>query len=360
MAFRTATVWRKTAAAILAMAAFLIVAPAFADKPATVLGRATPLAITAIPIDFDRDNPGQKQFGKLVWRGGLNLFSNSPYFGGFSALALDASGRTMLAISDAGIWLRGTIDYDGRKMKGLSNAVIGPLLGADGKPLLDDKERDSEGMTLIDGSPADGAAYISFERHHRILRYPFTSQSFGPPAGSLPLPPGTKRMHPNSGLEAIALLKSGSLKGTVVAFAENLTDNNGNLQGWLIGGRTPGQFALKRLAGFDVTDVAALPDGDIVVLERRFRYSEGIKMRIRRIAATELKPGALVSGEVLLDANDSLNIDNMEGIAAHRSAAGETILTLISDDNYSALQRTLLMQFALPDGKPVLAEPQSR
>jgi hypothetical protein len=55
-----------------------------------------------------------------------------------------------------------------------------------------------------------------------------------------------------------------------------------------------------------------------------------------------------------------LNIDNMEAIAAHRSAAGETILTLMSDDNFSALQRTLLMQFALPDGKPVLAAPSPR
>ena len=66
------------------------------------------------------------------------------------------------------------------------------------------------------------------------------------------------------------------------------------------------------------------------------------------------------SGEVLLEANDSLNIDNMEGIAVHRGASGETVLTLISDDNFSALQRTLLMQFALPDGKPVLAEPGPR
>ena len=44
----------------------------------------------------------------------------------------------------------------------------------------------------------------------------------------------------------------------------------------------------------------------------------------------------------------------------HRSAARETILTLISDDNYSALQRTLLMQFAVPEGKLVLAEPSTR
>jgi hypothetical protein len=162
-------------------------------------------------------------------------------------------------------------------------------------------------------------------------------------------------MSRNSGLEALALIRAGRLKGTLVAFAENLTDKNGNLQGWLIGGPGPGGIALKRLEGFDITDAAALPDGGIVVLERRFRYSEGIKMRIRRVTASELKPDALIDGQVLLEATDSLNIDNMEAIAVHRRASGETIITLMSDDNFSPLQRTLIMQFSLPQGQPVAA-----
>jgi hypothetical protein len=116
-------------------------------------------------------------------------------------------------------------------------------------------------------------------------------------------------------------------------------DKNGNLQGWLIGGPTPGPIALKRICGFNITDAAPLPEGGIVVLERRFRYSEGVKMRIRRIAEAELKRGSLIEEETLLEAEDNLNIDNMEGIAAHRAAWGETILTLISDDNFSLLQR---------------------
>ena len=115
---------------------------------------------------------------------------------------------------------------------------------------------------------------------------------------------------------------------------------------------------LKRLGGFDITDATALPDGGIVVLERRFRFSEGVKMRLRRIAANELKRDTLIEGEVLLDADDSLNIDNMEAIAAHRAASGETVLTLMSDDNFSALQRTLIMQFTLPETTPVLAGPR--
>jgi hypothetical protein len=199
------------------------------------------------------------------------------------------------------------------------------------KPLLADVERDSEGIALIEGTPKKGTAYISFERHHSIDRYPFDVESFGPPSGSISLPAGTKRMSMNSGLEALALIPTGKLKGTLVAFAENLTDKNGNLQGWLIGGPTPGPIALKRIGGFNITDAAPLPERGIVVLERRFRYSEGVKMRIRRIAEAELKRGSLIEGETLLEAEDNLNIDNMEGIASHRAASGETILTLISE-----------------------------
>lgn len=360
MAFSPARVWRNTEAAILAVASFLIAAPAFADKPTSVLPHVEWLAITAIPIDFDRDDPARKQFGKLVWRGGLNLFAKSPFFGGYSALIVAPSGKSLLAICDAGTWLRADIDYDGRRLKGLSEATIGPILGRDGKPLAGDAEQDSEGLALLGGDTSKGTAYVAFERNHRVLRYPFTPDRFGPPDGGLALPAETKRMSANRGIEAVAPIRAGRLKGATVLFSERLPDKNGNLRGWLIGGPTPGAIALKNVGGFDITDAAPLPDGGIVVLERRFRYSEGVKMRIRRIAAKDLKPGALISGEVLLEANDSLNIDNMEGIAAHRGVSGETVLTLISDDNFSALQRTLLMQFALPDGKPVLAEPQSR
>jgi hypothetical protein len=243
-------------------------------------------------------------------------------------------------------------------VKGLSEASIGPILGRDGKPLATDAQRDSEGLGLADGDTSKGTAYVSFERDHRILRYPFTRDRFGPPNGGLTLPAEAKRMSANRGVEAIAPIRTGRLKGTTVVFAERLADKKGNLRGWLIGGPTPGAIAVKSIAGFDLTDAAALPDGGIVLLERRFRYSEGIKMRIRRIAAKDLKPGALLAGDVLLEAHDDLNIDNMEAIAAHRSASGETILTLMSDDNFSALQRTLLMQFALPDGKQVHAEPR--
>ena len=92
-----------------------------------------------------------------------------------------------------------------------------------------------------------------------------------------------------------------------------------------------------------------LPGGDILLLERKFSWTGGLAVRMRRIALAEIKPGALVDGPVLFEADLGYEIDNMEGLSVHRSASGETVLTLISDDNFSLLQRTLLLQFTLAE-----------
>ena len=222
MALFVGRVMRIKAAAVAA--ALLVVSPALADKPTAVLKGVERLAVSAIPIDFDRDNAGRKAFGKLIWRGGINLYARSPFFGGYSGLIVDPSGKSLLAISDAGTWLRADIDYDGRKLKGLRDASIGPVLGRGGKPLATDAERDSEGIALAGGDTSKGTAYVSFERNHRIQRYPFTRERFGPPDGALPLPAEAKRMSANSGVEAIAAIRAGRLKGTTVAFSERLAD----------------------------------------------------------------------------------------------------------------------------------------
>ena len=90
-----------------------------------------------------------------------------------------------------------------------------------------------------------------------------------------------------------------------------------------------------------------LPPADLLLLERRYSLARGVAMRIRRIPLASIKPGAPIDGKPLIVADLAYQIDNMEGIAVHRNAAGETIITLVSDDNFSVLQRNLLLQFAL-------------
>ncbi len=325
---------------------FLWLDHATAKKPSHV---STPqkIEITARSIAFDRDKPEATRFGKLEWLGTLQLSSPSKFFGGYSGLVLDKTGTSLLAISDKGTWLSAKLTYRDGKIAKLSEGKIGSLTGKGNKPFKSKYYSDSESIAMVRSGSVTGNAYISFERRHRIDVYPVTKNGFGPPKGSLKLPARAKSTESNKGIEAIALLRAGRLKGSVLAFTEEYLDGKGNHIGWLIGGRAPGMLTLKRYDEYAITDLASLPGGDIIVLERRFRYTDGINMRLRRIAMRDVRAGALLDGEVLLEADSLLEIDNMEGLSVHRDAKGRTVLTLISDDNYNFFQRTLLMQFAI-------------
>ena len=124
-------------------------------------------------------------------------------------------------------------------------------------------------------------------------------------------------------------------------------DDDGNLKAFLIGGPSPGTFAVRRSDDFDISDCALLPGGDLLLLERRYSLMRGVAMRIRRIPLASVKPGALVDGPILVFSDMGYEIDNMEGLSVHRTPAGDTVLTLVSDDNFSPIQRTILLQFTL-------------
>lgn len=318
------------------------------------------IAILAQPIPhFDRGQPTQKQFGDLEYRGGLVLTSASADFGGWSALIMAPDGKSLLAVSDVGGWLTADLAYEDGRPARLSRARIGPLLSASGNLLKSKVEQDAEGATLLEGNLSNGTLLISFERHHRIGRFPIRDGVVQAPTDTLKLPAEVSRMRANQGIEAIAAVKSGPLKGSVVGFAERLTGGSGYHTGliWPPGGGAPRRFQLADIDGFNITDTAALPDGDLLVLERRFNWAEGVKMRLRRLTGKDVVPNARLDGRTLLEADGNYQIDNMEGMAVHRNAGGEVILTLISDDNFSHfLQRTVLLQFKLRDaGAPSIA-----
>jgi hypothetical protein len=127
------------------------------------------------------------------------------------------------------------------------------------------------------------------------------------------------------------------LKGSLVAFAERFTRGSGYHTGWIWVQGVPRQIHLRDDDGFNITDAAGLPDGGLLILERYFRWTSGVKMRIRRLSAADIKPGAKLVGRTLVEADSGFEIDNMEGIAVHRGATGETVVTLISDDNFNRL-----------------------
>jgi hypothetical protein len=332
-----------TIAAVAAAAAALMFAAPTAAEP----GRDNPIAIEvqAKTIDsFLPREPDQRRFGPLEFRGGLELTSSYRAFGGFSALKMAADGAHFVSLTDKGYWLTGRIVYDRERPVGIADAEMAPMLGPDGRPLDARGWYDTESL-----AEQDGMFYVGIEGVNRIVRFDFAKSGMRARAAVVPTPPGIATLPNNKGLEALVFAPRGSkLAGALIAFSERGLDPDGNLKAFLIGGPTPGEFSVKRRDDFDISDCAVLPTGDLLLLERRFSLLRGgIAMRLRRLALADIKPGALVDGPVLFFADMGYQIDNMEGLATHRTAAGDLILTLVSDDNFSFLQRTILLQFKL-------------
>lgn len=342
---------RIAVAALAAVALFSITFPAHAQRKADVAASKPTSAIEVSSRRLDSYQRGfgdTKRFGRLEFRGGLVMTSPDARFGGLSGLIISPDGRRMMAVSDVGHWLTATINYAAHAPSGLDNARMGPILALNGRPLIRKRDSDAEELALLSGTLANGVALVSFERNHRIVRYPIINGELGRPTALVSLSPEAKRMTSNSGIEAMTVLRGGPMRGAILAFAEDLKDSDGNLIGWLLGKGAPKQIAIKEIDGFAITGAAALEDGAALILERRFRITEGVKMRLRYLPAGELKPGKMIDGEVLISSDMGYEIDNMESVAVHTAPGGETVVTLLSDDNYNKfLQRNLLLQFTL-------------
>nr|WP_303626075.1 esterase-like activity of phytase family protein [Rhodopseudomonas palustris] len=302
------------------------------------------IQVRARPIEsFDLRDRAARRFGALQFRSGLVLTSSFRGFGGLSALRLDPKGERFTAISDRGTWFTGRIVHSGAEMTGLADVEAAPILGADGQPLTKRKWYDSESLAF-DG----GIAYVGYERINQIVKFDFGRDGVRARGQPIAVPPGLRKLPNNKGIEALVAVPKGlPLAGTLIAISERGLDADRNIIGFLIGGKTPGTFAIRRTEDFDVSDAVLLPPGDLLILERKFSWLAGVHIRIRRIPLASLMPGAVIDGRALFNADLGQEIDNMEGIDVHRDASGETVLTLVSDDNFSMLQRTLLLQFTL-------------
>ena len=336
---------RRTITALIAFAWLIGAMPAAAQ---TSPSAAPPLAIEirAEPITgFDIRDPSRRQFGLLEFRGGLLLRSPTKNFGGLSAIRVAADGAHFIALTDKGWWFRGRLLYAGTRPSGIADAQMAPILGAAGNPLAARGWYDTESIAE-DG----GTLYVGIERVHQIVRFNYGKEGLLARGRAIALPPGVRSLPANKGIEALVFVPKGlPLAGTLIAISERGLDKAGNIIAFLIGGSTPGAFAIKRSSAYDITDAALMPGGDILLLERRFGWDIGLAVRLRRIALGNVRPGALADGAVLFEADLGYEIDNLEGLSVHRAVGGEIVLTLVSDDNFSAVQRTLLLQFTLAE-----------
>ena len=305
----------------------------------------TRLTIEATPIAaFDDRDRLQTRFGTLEFRGGLALTSKYEAFGGISAIHVAPDGGAFIAVTDKGSWLRGRIVYRDGKPTGIADAEMAPMLGPDGKRLAARGWYDAELLTAI-----DGMVYVGIERANQIVRFNYTRDGLLARGEPMAVPSDFKTLAHNQSMECLAAPpKASSLAGSLIVITERSLDAAGNHRSFLLKGDQVERFSVKRSDDYDVSDCAILPPADLLLLERRFSFVSGVALRIRRIPLAGIKPDTLVDGKPLIEADLGYQIDNMEGIAVHRNARHETVITLVSDDNFSVLQRNLLLQFTLP------------
>ena len=322
------------------------------------LDRTTPIEITAHQIVLDPSKPDRKLVNGLIYRGGLELSSGHKFFGGYSGLTVSPDGSKMIAISDRGTWLKADLIHENGRLSGIANAGVAPILGANGKR-LGVGYRDAEALA----TDPRGGFLISFEGQHRLNHYSVAPLPVGSMPALLATPDGLSSAPLNKGLEAIVPLGA----RRYLLLTEDHRNDDLDTIGWILThshDRKSGSAAEISLAVsglFHPTDAALLPDGDILVLERRYMVLKGGSMRLRRINSADVMPGTRLVGTTLGTITPPLTVDNMEGLAIRTDSDGKTLVYIMSDDNFKPgfgslflpSQRTLLMMFELAVPKPV-------
>lgn len=309
-------------------------------------GAGDELAISTRGVPLNTEAASETKLGRLTYIAGVEIRSPDPRFGGYSGLVLLEGGRRLLANSDVGHWFTATIERDAEgRLSNITQGRFAPMLDAAGKPLTAKEDNDSESVRL-DGQ---GNLLVSFERRHRVLRYRLGAD--GLPSGAPGLPvtppadPAFAAQPENGGIETLAVLPDGRW----LAISEDGRNAAGDAIVWLR--RADGSawdVAAWQVTGiFQPTDAVALPNGDVLVLERRFTVAGGVGARLSRVRSPDIRPGNRLVGEEIANWAPPRAVDNMEGIAVEAGPRGETFVWLLSDDNQNPLQRTLLLQFRL-------------
>lgn len=300
-------------------------------------GRAN---MTATRVVLDQTDRARTRLGGLTFLGGIELRSRDPAFGGFSSMAVQGDRFTLL--SDGANIVRFRMGRDWRLHNlGFASLPDGPGNG------WEKRDRDSESLAL---DPATGTAWVGYERYNAIWRYtPGLDYTNGQ------VRPGAMAEWPdNGGPEAMARLRDGRF--VVIGERARLPR--------VAGVRPPGRRALVFAGdpvatrepvfdfvyippdGFDPADATQLPDGRLLILNRAFALPYSLSNSLVLVDPGGIRPGATIRGHEIARLAKPLIHDNFEGVAA-AIEDGRTVIWIVSDDNESVLERTLLLKFRL-------------
>jgi hypothetical protein len=314
------------------------VVPASAGAPVETVD------VSARQIVQFRIGSEERRFGPLEFVGGLEMTSPAGDFGALSAFRFLEPGGGFIGVADTGFWFFGSIERDAEgRPSGISGFRMQQMVDRSGAAVDRKWEVDAEGLDV-----RDGIASVGFERNHRIAQYRIDPAGMGPAFDEVPFLVPAHELRQNKGFETVTRAHPhGQHEGGLVIVSERSIDRKGNVFAAIIEGPNKGVFTVRREGDFDITDGAFLPDGDLLLLERRFTMADGVAMRLRRIYGESIAKGAVADGPVLMSAGMGFQIDNMEAMDVWQRADGALMVSLMSDDNHSMLQRNLYLEFRL-------------
>jgi len=264
-----------------------------------------------------------------------------------SGIAWDEDEQVLYAVSDAGHLVHLRPQFDGDILSGTELVATYPLLNENGT-WLGKHLRDAEGLAIrksANSTSGDSELLISFEGKPRVSVYRPT----GNYVGEEPLPKALRRKEDyagtNSQLEAVTLHP---VVGMILAPQRRLKSSPKAIQGLYDAAGRVWTFPSLERHNCAIVGLETTPAGDVLVLERRYKnVFSPVVFAVRRVhldPARQPDGGAVIAEDVMrMDNTEGWMVDNFEGIARHR----ESHYFLVSDDNNSALQSTLLMYFEI-------------
>jgi hypothetical protein len=317
-------------AAALALAAC---APPPAPLPGGPVPAGPAIRVSARPVP--QAPPGTALPPGFAYAGGLELTSDdTARLHGLSDLEVLADGR-FVAVSDEGDLVKGRVVLDAAgRLSGVADVTLAPLTNPEGQPVSGQKaDSDAEGLALW----PNGDLMVSFERNHRIWLYP----AAGGPPRAVPKPDAP--FPDNEGMEALAVDPEGGPATYLTGREDTRETWTCHLAGSCVPGLRPGKDGEGSLVA-----ARALPGGRWAFLLRDFKPLSGVTSRI---LITDRRGQVLDMHTIARPAT----VDNFEGLAAVPRADGSVRFYIVSDDNFSPSQRTLLLAF---DWRPAGAPPQ--